>query len=384
MKKKLKIVLLGLGTVGFGVYELIRNNPFLNSQVEITKILVKNIEKKRNIDDLSLITSKIDELFIEPIDVMIETMGGLTPAYELTKKALSSGIHVITSNKELVNTYFYELLDLANAHQCSYLYEASVLAGIPIIKSLHHLVLTDEVISISGIFNGSTNYCLTRIFKDGYAFSDALNEAKKLGFLEADPKDDLEGFDALRKVMILAKIAYQIPILESLCSRRGIETLSDELISYVESFGYIIKLVSSSTLKNHELIIGVEPVLLKADHPYSIIDNEMNIIEIESKLNGKMTWTGKGAGQIPTAEGILSDFALIMNQQSYHLQNTPSSDLFQSLNQTPAVYFVEMKKNSIPKSIINHQDGLLCQTKKIKAEMLYPFLGDIKFYAKVV
>lgn len=383
MDDKIKIILLGLGTVGSGVYELIKNNSFFNSQIEITKILVKDLEKKRDIDDLSLLTTDIEDLFLEQADIMIETLGGIYPAYELTKRALSKGYHVISSNKELVNTYFYELLDLAKDHSVSYLYEASVLAGIPIIKTLHEIILNDEVLSISGIFNGSTNYCLTRLFKDHYALSDALNEAQALGFLEADPKDDLEAYDALRKIMILSKIAFHIPILESDCIRRGIDQLSDQFINFVAADDFIIKLVAEAIIIDQKLMISVEPMLLNLNHPFAQIDDEMNIVIVDTKLKGKMTLTGQGAGKIPTAQGILADILLVMNHENYQQKSKKSLNLEIVQDQMPAVYYIEMIDDVFLESMIDYQEGLLIKTKRIPYDELKPFLENIKFYAKV-
>lgn len=383
MDDKIKIILLGLGTVGYGVYDLIKHNSVFNSQIEITKILVRDLNKKRNLEDLTLLTTNIEDLFLEPADIMIETLGGIYPAYELTKRALARGTHVISSNKELVNTYFYELLDLAKVNQVSYLYEASVLAGIPIIKTLHELILKDEVLSISGIFNGSTNYCLTRLFRDRFVLADALNEALALGFLEADPKDDLEGYDALRKIMILSKIAFRMPILETDCLRRGIGQLSDDFINFTIEDDFIIKLLASAIIKDQKLMISVEPMLIDRNHPFFEINDEMNIVVVETKLKGKTVLTGKGAGQIPTAQGILSDVLLVMNHQNYQESSSKDLNLEISYDQKPSVYYLEMLEDIFPESMIDQQKGLLIKTKLITQDDLNPFLENIKFYAKV-
>jgi len=384
MKHKLKIALLGLGTVGSGVYELIESTEALHSKVEIVKVLVKNLDKKRNINDMTMLTNQIDDDFLKEIDIMIETMGGLSPAYEITKKALSLGIHVITSNKELVDTHFDELLKLASTHECSFLYEASVLAGIPIIQTLHQIAQTDQITHLTGIFNGSTNYLLTRLFKDGYRIEDALDEAKRLGYLEADPKDDVMGFDALRKTMILSRIAFHTSLTSEQCFRKGIDRLSNEFIDFVKSNDYILKLICNASLNGEELNIEVIPTLLSYSHPFSQINDEFNIIEVDTTSRGKMTWIGKGAGKFVTAQGILSDLNLLIGQGSYQAQINQTSSLKLVNSQVKSTFIIEMTQNVLPQSLIIKQKGNIYQTIEMTIDQLSLYLDKIVFYAKVV
>ena len=383
MTNKLRVALLGLGTVGSGVYELIENHQELSSKVEIVKILVKSMDKKRNVKDLSLITNQLHDIKFNELDLLIETMGGLDPAYQIIKKALSAGVNVITSNKELVDTHFNELLELASNRNCSFLYEASVLAGIPIIQNLHQIAKTDEVTSISGIFNGSTNYLLSRVFNDGYKIEDALDEAKRLGYLEADPKDDIMGFDALRKVMILSRIAFHTSLSSTQCFRKGIDQLSNEFIEFVKDNNFILKLVCESKLSNERLFVTVIPTLLNVSDSMSQINDEFNIVNVETTSRGQMTWIGKGAGKFVTAQGILSDLNLLLEDGSYQASFNELNLIKCANNLSKSQFIIEMKENVLPQSMIITQKGNIYQTENITIDELIPYLDKIHFYAKV-
>ncbi|MHB8962070.1 MAG: homoserine dehydrogenase [Saccharofermentanales bacterium] len=308
----INIAILGYGVVGTGVAEVCRMNR--DYIAEKTGRII-NLKKILDIRDFpgdpfeDKITKNADEIFDDPeISVIVETIGGTGIAYEFTKRALNAGKSVVTSNKELVATHGPELLDIAASKKISYLFEASVGGGIPIIRPLNKCLSGNRVKMISGILNGTTNYILTGMMKLGISFEKALREAQSLGYAEQNPVSDIEGTDACRKLAILASIVTGEFIDYRNIYTEGISKVTSEDMTYATKLGYKIKLVAQIrqlTGLVPEAIVA--PMLLSASNPLAVADDVYNAIIVEGNALGPSMFYGRGAGKMPTASAIIAD-----------------------------------------------------------------------------
>ena len=249
-KKVIRAALLGLGTVGTGVYKVIKNQkeemiPKLGSEIEISKILVRNLEKAAaKVDDPKILTNNWDDIVNDPeIDVVIELIGGIEPAKTYILSALNAGKHVVSANKDLIAVHGKELLDAAEAHHVDFLFEAAVAGGIPIIRPLKECLAGNHMAEVMGIVNGTTNFILTKMTQEGMEFKDALALATELGYAEADPTADIEGLDAGRKVAILASVAFNSRVVFDDVYIEGITKITAKDIKYAKEMGCDIKLL---------------------------------------------------------------------------------------------------------------------------------------------
>ena len=313
-----KLALLGLGTVGAGVYEIINNkkgNFFMNSDVRIDKILVRDKTKKRNVSvDETLLTDNFEDILnSEEVKIVISVMGGLEPELTYIKRSLSAGKNVVTANKEIIAKHIDELMALAKENGVNILFEASVGGGIPIINSLLETIKINKISKIQGILNGTTNYILTKIQKEKMDFDKVLKIAQDIGFAEADPTADVEGFDVLRKISILASLSFKTVVREEDVHRRGISnvTLSDILMA--KEYGYIVKYLGQALLENDGYSVSVTPVLIKKASVISNVNEEYNIVLINGNIIGELCFMGKGAGKDATANAVVSDIINIIN-----------------------------------------------------------------------
>lgn len=315
----IKIGLLGLGTVGSGVYQIIQNHQRqlqqqLGCTVEIGKVLVRDITKKRNIEiSEECLTTNADDIIENPeIDIVVEVMGGIERSTEYLSRALINKKHVVTANKDVIAQNGQELLHLAKENQCDLYYEASVGGGIPIIRSLVEGFSSDKITKILGIVNGTTNYILTKMSNNGVAYSEALSQAQELGFAEADPASDVEGLDAARKMVILASLAFSTNVQLEDVYTRGITQISNEDIEYAKQLGYTIKLLGLASRKHGEVDISVQPTLVPNHHPLATVENEYNAVYVYGKAVGETMFYGPGAGGLPTATSIVSDVVTVI------------------------------------------------------------------------
>jgi homoserine dehydrogenase len=328
---KIKIAVLGLGTVGTGVVKGINRHKqklevSLGKEIEIRKVLVRNAQKKRDVDlSPGSLTTFIDDVYIEPdLDAVIEVMGGVHPTYSYVKEFLSKGIHVITANKALIALYGPELTRLARDNGAQLLYEASVGAAIPVIHTLKHCMRVNEISKISGILNGTTNYILTQMLERNCSYESILKEAQALGYAEADPSSDVEGFDAANKLTILCRLCFGDSPLPGEIKREGITNITNEELQLVNKLGYKIKLIATAEQVNGKLLTDISPTLLPLEHPLSSVDDVLNAVSITADLAGELTFIGKGAGELPTASAILEDLYSILQfpmetwNPSYH------------------------------------------------------------------
>ena len=282
-KRTVKVALLGLGTVGSGVYKLVerQQNEMVNkvgADLRIEKILVHNIGKKRDGVDASLLTDRWEDIIDDKeIEIVIEVMGGIEPARTMILEALNSGKNVVTANKDLVAEYGKELLDAAENNGVDFLFEAAVAGGIPIIRPLKQCLASNELDEVIGIINGTTNYILTKMFEDGMDFEEALAKATELGYAEADPTADIEGLDAGRKVAIMASIAFHSRVVFSDVYTEGITGITARDIQYAQEFKSVIKLLGVAHNTEDGIEVGVYPMLLPKDHPLASVRDSLSM-----------------------------------------------------------------------------------------------------------
>jgi homoserine dehydrogenase len=316
----MKIGLMGLGTVGTGVVHLINQNgknieKKLGEKIEIKKILVKDPNKKRASFAEGKITFDANDILEdEEIDVVVEVMGKEHPALEYIIKALKKGKHVVTANKEVIAVHGKELIKLATENKVNLLYEASVGGGIPIIRPLKQCLAANKIYEIKGILNGTTNYILTEMKQKGLDFEEALKEAQQKGYAEADPTDDVEGFDAARKLAILCTLAFNKFILPEKIYTKGIKSISKSDIKYAEELGYHVKLIAYAKIdENERLEAWVHPVMIKKDNPLSSVNGVFNAILVDGNAVGEVMFYGQGAGMMPTASAVVADIMDVKN-----------------------------------------------------------------------
>ena len=324
MVKVLNVGLLGLGTVGSGVPLLIKENQkkiedITGTRINIKTAFVRDIESKQTIADkfnLNLTTSFTDILEDEEIQVIVEVMGGTTLAKEYIISALKNKKHVVTANKDLIAIHGLELVEIAKENNCFLYYEASVAGGIPILRTISNSMSADEITSISGIVNGTTNFILTQMSQKGLSYDKALQKATRLGYAESDPTNDVEGIDAAYKMVILTRFSFGMDIDPLKIERKGITTVSADDIKTADSLGYSIKLLGFSEKIKEGIHVEVSPVLVPKTHPLSTVENEMNAIFINSFGVGKSMYYGPGAGAKPTATSVVSDLITIAKNVS--------------------------------------------------------------------
>ena len=310
---EINVGLLGLGVVGGGVAAGLLRDGAVSRQVghpvALKKVLVRNPDKPRDTDlDPDLVTTDPQEILSDPdVHVVAELIGGVQPALEFLKQALSSGKHVVTANKEVMAKHGLELLALARQNRVSLLFEASVGGGIPIVGCLSNQLAANQVRSIRSIINGTTNYILTQMAYQGTPFPDALRQAQELGYAEADPTNDVEGFDAAYKIGILASIAFRRPVGFEDVYRQGISGLEPQDFRYANELGYAIKPLAIAALEDGAVCARVYPALVPFEHMLAKVDGAYNAVEIEGSLCGKVLFHGMGAGREPTTSAVIGN-----------------------------------------------------------------------------
>lgn len=314
MTKSIKVAILGLGTVGSGVYKLLteQKDDFhwkIGSDLEVAKILVKNINKKRegNIEP-SLITNDWRSIIEDDeIKIVIEVMGGIEPSKTYILEALEAGKSVVTANKDLLAEYGKELFDAADKKGNDLAFEASVAGGIPIIRPLKQCLSGNNIEEILGIINGTTNYILTKMTKSQQDFNEALKEAQELGYAESDPTNDIEGYDAARKLAILASLAFHSRVTFSDVYVEGISKLSLADITYAKELGYTVKLIGTARNTDEGVEARVHPMFIPNLHPLAAVNDSFNAVFVKGNAVGETMFFGRGAGQMPTASAVVGD-----------------------------------------------------------------------------
>ncbi|NLY71932.1 MAG: homoserine dehydrogenase [Clostridiales bacterium] len=313
-KKTINIGLMGLGNVGAGTYKTLEMNfdsILANTGIDfkITKILVKDLEKQRDINvPKDLLTQNPDDLVSDPnIDIIAELLGGIEPATDYMLKAMQNGKHVVTANKAAVAANFEVLRNAAEQNKVMFRYEASVAGGIPILNALTTALQANQFEEVLGILNGTTNYILTQMTDFGLNYADVLRIAQEKGFAEADPTDDVEGFDAANKLSILISLVFGKRVKPDEIPTEGITKITKEDIERATQTGHKVKLIASAKLENGKLNYSVKPTLLPLTHPLAGVSNEFNAVFVKGNAVGELMFYGKGAGPLPTGSAVMGD-----------------------------------------------------------------------------
>lgn len=307
----IQIAVLGYGTVGSGVVEVIDTNHESINRKAGEEINIKYVLDLRDFPGdpvQDVLVHDFETIINDPeIRIIVEVMGGLEPAYTFTKRALEAGKSVCTSNKELVAEHGVELLELAREKNINYLFEASCGGGIPIIRPLNSSLTADEIDEVTGILNGTTNYILTKMASDGSEFDEALKEAQEFGYAERNPEADVEGYDACRKIAILSSLAYGNHVRYEDIYTEGITKISASDIKYASVMGTSIKLLATSRKLEEGFYAMVSPVMINQKSPLFSVNGVFNAIFIHGNVLGDAMFYGSGAGKLPTASAVVSD-----------------------------------------------------------------------------
>ena len=323
-EKVIHAALLGLGTVGTGVYKVLKNQEAemtakIGCKVKISRILVRNIEKaKEKVEDASILTNRWEDILEDAsIDIVIELMGGIEPAHTYILEALHAGLHVVTANKDLIAVKGKELLDAAQEAKVDFLFEAAVAGGIPIIRPLKQCLAGNHMTEVMGIVNGTTNFILTKMSQEGMEFSDALAEATRLGYAEADPTADIEGLDAGRKMAILASAAFNSRVVFDDVYTEGITKITSKDICCAKEMGCDIKLLGVARNVNSGIEVYVCPMLIPSSHPLASVNDSYNAVFVHGDAVEDAMFFGRGAGELPTASAVVGDvFDIVRNIQA--------------------------------------------------------------------
>ena len=311
--QKLRIGIIGLGTVGSGVYKTLDGND----SVEIVKIAVKNINKPRSVEvPQDKLTDNPYEVVNNPdIDVVVELIGGVEPAWSYISEAIKNGKHIVTANKELLAKKGEELFNLAEEYNRVCLYEAAIAGGIPIIMPIKTILSGNRIRKIQAILNGTTNYILTKMDMDGASYEDVLKEAQALGYAETDPTGDVEGFDAAYKITTLSTIAFKTRIKIENVYREGITKIRPQDMERANELGYKIKLIANATIdENNNADVRVHPMLVSKESMLAHIDYVTNAVALSGHPIGNIVLSGPGAGEFPTASSVVGDILAIQRE----------------------------------------------------------------------
>ncbi len=312
--ERVRVGILGCGNVGAALVQLIHDNADVLQEragvrIEVAKVVVRDLERDRGLPlPADAFTADAAAVVHDPdVDIVVEVMGGIEPARTLIADALAAGKPVVTANKELVATHGREVFEAAQRAGVDILFEASVGGGIPLIRPLRESLAGDRIKRVTGIVNGTTNYILTKMTDEGASFADALGEAQRLGFAEADPTADVEGFDAAAKVAIIASIAFGAQVVASDVYREGITGITAADIESAADLGYVVKLLAVAEESGGEVAVRVHPAMVPVRHPLAAVRDSFNAVFIEGEAVGELMLYGRGAGGGPTASAVLGD-----------------------------------------------------------------------------
>lgn len=358
-----KIAVLGYGTVGSGVVEVLETN-----KDSITKRAGREIEVKSVLDLRDFPGDPIQEKIVHDVDVIIndpeievvvEVMGGVEPAFTFVKRALEAGKSVCTSNKALVAAHGPELLEMAKKRNLNFMFEASVGGGIPIIRPLNQSLTADEITKITGILNGTTNYILTKMDKEGSTYEETLKEAQELGYAERNPEADVEGFDACRKIAILTSLAYGSTVKFEEIRTEGITKITTKDFKYAEKLGYVVKLLATSCKENDKVYAITAPFMINSTHPLYNVNDVLNGIYIHGNVIGNVMFFGAGAGKLPTASAVVADVVDCVKHKGKNVMTVWSVEKLELGDADDEVrkFFVRVKGNVSDLSAVNAAFG---------------------------
>lgn len=360
--KEIKAALLGAGTVGGGVYKLVERRAAempdkVGAELKITKVLVKNLQKKREGIPSEVLTDDWEDIIHDPeISIVIELMGGVEPARTYILQALEAGKNVVTANKDLLAEHGQELMEAAERNHCDLCFEAAVGGGIPIIRPLKECLAGNEITEVMGIVNGTTNYILTKMTQEGWDFDDALKEAQRLGFAEADPTADVEGLDAGRKMAILASIAFHSRVTFKDVDVKGITKITAKDIQYAKEFGYTLKLLGVARNEEGKMEVGVSPMMIPSTHPLANVNDSFNAVFVHGDAVDDAMFQGRGAGEFPTASAVVGDLISVARDMQYDCCGRIGCSCYKNLSMKPAG---EARHKYFLRLIVEDRTGIL-------------------------
>ena len=349
-----KIALLGMGTVGGGVYEIIEKQkeemPFkIGAALEVVKVLVRNKAKYADRIPAEKLTDVWEDVIgDDSIDIVVEVMGGIEPARTYIKAALEKGKHVVTANKDLMAMHGHELLELAGEHHCDLLFEAAVAGGIPIIRPLKQCLAGNHITEIMGIINGTTNFILTKMKEDGTDFGEALQLATDLGYAEADPTADIEGYDAGRKLAIMASIAFHTPVTFDDVFTEGITKITAKDMRYAKEMGCSIKLLGIAKNTETGIEVKVHPTMIPENHPLAAVNDSFNAVFVHGDAVDDAMFYGRGAGALPTGSAVVGDIMDVARNMLFHCNGRIGCSCYKNLpikqiGDTTSRYYIRMR-----------------------------------------
>lgn len=371
MMKEINLALLGFGTVGSGVAVTIRENSRiieeqLGCKLVIKHVLVRNINKYKNnnlLKGIHLTDSFNDIIEDQSLDIIIEVMGGISPAKEYIFSALKKHISVVSANKDLVSLHGPEIIHMAIEKHVNFSCEASVGGGIPILMPLHQSLATNRIDSIVGILNGTTNYILTQMMETGQSYDEALKEAQAEGFAEADPTNDVCGFDAARKLAILSSIGFRANVTFEDVIVEGITKISPNDIKYAKEMGYTIKLLTVALRHDNGISLNVYPAFVPRNHPMASVQGSYNAIYVTGNIVDDVMFYGRGAGSLPTASAVMGD---VINTAQHILNGTAGTGMIMTdIKRIPFYSSGKLKNLYYFRLIVEDITGVLAQIASV-------------------
>ena len=372
--RTINIALLGFGTVGSGVAETIKRNSQmmaeqLGCQLKITYVLVRHPDKYKNVPLLEGVhlTSSFEEIMADPdIGIVVEVMGGIHPAKEYIFEALNHKMSVVSANKDVVALFGPEIMHTAMENHVNFSCEASVGGGIPILRPLHDSLAANEIESIVGIVNGTTNFILSSMDEEGVSYSDALRVAQKKGFAEADPTNDVCGYDAARKLAILASIGFRANVTFDDVLVEGIEKISQKDVQYASEMGYAIKLLAVGTRQDNGIALNVYPAFVPRTHPLASVKGSYNAIYVTGNIVDDVMFYGRGAGSLPTASAVMADVI----STAKHIMNgsTGTGMMLTETKRIPFYSSLKLKNSYYFRLIVDDVTGVLSQIASAYAD----------------
>lgn len=363
----INVAILGFGTVGSGVYEILKKSPEAIAKKAGDTLNIKYILDIRDFDDhpeKELFTKDFNDILQDDdVKIVIEVMGGLNPAYDFTKSSLLAGKTVVTSNKELVATHGTELIKIAKEKSVNYFFEASVGGGIPIIRPMNQCLAANEIQEINGILNGTTNFILTKMFSEGATFENALSEAQELGYAERNPSADVDGHDACRKTAILSSLATGKFVDYNNIPTEGIRNISTTDVLFADKIGYVIKLIGSAKIAEDGKITAiVAPRLVSKENQLSGVKSVFNAILLKGDSLGDVMFYGRGAGKLPTASAVVADIidgAKHLNVNKWVIWSETDSDIMADPMEAKYSYFVRTQDKALCQELGGKEVGSL-------------------------
>ena len=375
--KPVKIGLLGLGTVGCATVAILRRNADeitrrAGRRIEITYACAQDINKERpiDLDGITLTADPFELIQHDSLDIIVELIGGVSPAHELAMAAIGTGKHVVTANKALIALYGNEIFKAAYKNDVMVAFEAAVAGGIPIIKAIREGLSGNHIQWIAGIINGTCNFILTEMYRHGSSFDDALGRAQMLGYAETDPTFDIEGMDAAHKLTILASLAFGIPLQFDKVYTEGITKLSNQDIRYADELGYKLKHLGITRRKPEGIELRVHPALVPKSRLLASVEGVMNAIVITGDAVGPTLFYGAGAGGEPTASAVVADIVDVVRTMTADPQQRVPHLAFQpdSLSDTPIIDIADIVTPYYLRLTVIDRPGVLAKVTRIFAD----------------